>query len=101
MVGTMDYLRETKTQETNTLLEDNIAEVHAQGFEIEFGHIGQKTTYAMIYNEDHSIEIVGYTFIKDTRFYIENVGKLRALQQARARQRAEASKGDSTSRYRV
>lgn len=80
-----NYLRDSRKQEVDSTLENTIAELAAEGLIVEFGHIGQRTTYALVYNEDHSVEIVGYTFIKDMKYYRENVGQLKALQQAIAR----------------
>lgn len=85
MADIKDYLRDSRKQEVNTTLETTIQDLAKEGLFVEFGHIGQRTTYAMIYSEDHSVEVVGYTFIKDLKYYKENVGKLKALQQAIAR----------------
>lgn len=80
-----NYLRESRSQEVNTSLDNLIEALANEGLQVEFGKIGTHTTYALVYNEDHSVEIVGYTFLKDLSFYKENVGKLKALQQAVAR----------------
>lgn len=80
-----DYIRESKANETNRSLEETIKDLSNEGFTVEFGRIGEKTTYALVYNEDHSTEYVGYTFIRNLKYYNENTGKLKALQQALAR----------------
>lgn len=79
------HLRESRKQEIDETLEKCIQELSNEGFNVDFGKIGIRTTYALIYDESHDTEIVGYTFIKDMKFYRENVGKLKALQQAIAR----------------
>lgn len=79
------YIKEVHNQEVDTVLESKIHDLNEEGFSVEFGNIGLRTTYALIHNETHEVEIVGYTFIKDMKYYKENVGKLKALQQAIAR----------------
>ena len=79
------HLRESRKQETDESLEKYIQDLKREGLNVEFGKIGVRTTYALIYDDNHDTEIVGYTFIKDMKFYRENVGKLKALQQAMAR----------------
>lgn len=81
------YMRESRNQEVDTMMENILAEIRSEGLKVEFGKIGIRTTYAMIYDENHDTEIVGYTFVKDIKFYKENVGMLKALQQAMARKR--------------
>lgn len=78
-------LKESRNQEVDTLLANSISNLQKEGLTVEFGKIGVRTTYALIHNEDSSIEIVGYTFLKDMKYYKENLGKLKALQQALAR----------------
>ena len=80
-------LNESRGQEVNILLEKSINDLKDEGFSVEFGTIGLRTTYAFIHNEDHSVEIVGYTFLKDMKYYKENTGRLKALQQAMARKK--------------
>lgn len=80
-----NYLIESRTQEIDSNLESIILDLQLEGLNVEFGKIGKRTTYALIFNHDHSIEIVGYTFIKNLEYYKENLGKLKALQQALAR----------------
>lgn len=80
-----NYIKATRDQEVDSMLEATINSLAEEGLSVEFGKIGQHTTYAMIYNEDHTTELVGYTFVKNLKFYKENVGKYRALQQAMAR----------------
>lgn len=93
MNNIQSYLRESRNQEVDVLLDSMINDLDKEGLKVEFGNIGIRTTYALIHNEDNSVEIVGYTFLKDMKFYRENVGKLKALQQALARKNmAEDSK---------
>lgn len=84
-VTVRNAVKESKGKMYNELLDEHVEEVRAQGYEVEFGKIGLRTTYAMIYTEDHDIEFVGYTFIKNMTYYNEVTGKLKALQQAIAR----------------
>lgn len=87
MADIKNYLRESREKEVETLTDNIINNLKKEGLSVEFGKIGIRTTYALIHNEDNSIEIVGYTFLKDMKFYKENVGKLKALQQALARKK--------------
>ena len=79
------HLRESKNQEVLTSINDIVSNLNHEGFTVEFGNIGSRTTYALLTNPEKDIEIVGYTFIKDMKYYNENTGKLKALQQAIAR----------------
>lgn len=79
------YIRESRSQEVSALLESLIEDLQAEGYTVEFGRIGERTNYALLYTEGHKKEIVGYTFIQNMEYYRENVGKLKALQQAIAR----------------
>lgn len=85
MADIKNYIRESRNQEVDTLLDSAIQELQEEGLSVEFGKIGVRTTYALIYDENHDVEVVGYTFLKDMKYYKENVGKLKALQQALAR----------------
>ena len=79
------HLRESKNQEVLNSINDITSSLNKEGYTVEFGNIGVRTTYCLLYNKDNDTEIVGYTFIKDMRYYNENTGKLKALQQAVAR----------------
>lgn len=88
-------LQESRNQECDSQLYALIESLREEGLDVEFGKIGIRTTYALLHNEDSSIEIVGYTFLKDMKYYKENVGKLKALQQAIARKKiSEGVKGE-------
>ncbi len=87
MTDIKNYLRESREKEVESLTDNIINNLKKEGLSVEFGKIGIRTTYALIHNEDNSIEIVGYTFLKDMKFYKEKVGKLKALQQALARKK--------------
>lgn len=80
-----DYIKESRNREVDNSIEHIISELADEGLKVEFGKIGTRTTYAMIYDENHDVEIVGYTFIKNLKFYKESTGKYKALQQAMAR----------------
>ena len=84
-VNVREFVRSTRNLEVETLLENTIRDLKEEGYSVEFGKIGTHTTYALIYREDVDDEVVGYTYVRDMKFYKENVGKLRALQQAIAR----------------
>ena len=93
-----DYTRERNEKDTIQRIEELSKSVTDLGYEIEFGHIGKKTTYCMLTKDDE--EIVGYTFIRNTKYSNENVGKLKALQQAIARKEIldQKSQDDATSK---
>lgn len=80
-----DKVRKNRDAEVQMQIEEIINNLSQEGLAVEFGTIGEKTTYAMIYSDNHDIEYVGYTFIKNMKYFNENTGKLRALNQAIAR----------------
>lgn len=80
-----EYVKNNRDNEVSNILKESINSLREEGYEIEFGRIGEKTTYALIYTPDHEQEYVGYTYVRDTRYYNENTGKLKALNQALAR----------------
>ena len=90
MKSITDQLKESRSREVDNSIESILNELAEEGLSVEFGKIGSRTTYAMIYDESHDVEIVGYTFIKDLKFYKESTGKYKALQQAMARKKLSA-----------
>lgn len=90
-----ELINQKKDQEIDAALKSKVAELVSQGYLVEFGNIGSRTTYALIYNESKDYEVVGYTFLKDKSRHRESVGKLKALQQAIARQELERESGGS------
>lgn len=86
-------LNSNRDQEVQSSISQLTTQLNSEGYTVEFGNIGIRTTYALIYTKDHEEEIVGYTFVKDMRYYKENVGKLKALQQAIARKDINNSAG--------
>lgn len=92
MPGIKNYLKESRNYEVDLTLSSLIEELKEEGYTVEFGKIGIHTTYAMIYTPDHATEIVGYTFLQDMKYYKENVGQLKALQQAIARKQMTESR---------
>lgn len=80
-------IQESRNQECNDQLNSLVDSLKSEGFNVEFGNIGKRTTYALLSTEDGSKEIVGYTFVRNLDYYKENVGKLKALQQAIARKK--------------
>lgn len=87
-----EYVVESRNKEVETTMIQLIEELNSEGYTVEFGKIGKRTTYALLFTKDHEEEIVGYTFLKDLNFYKENVGKLKALQQALARKKISDEK---------
>lgn len=87
-----DVVRENKSKEVESKIESLIKSLEDEGYHVIFGKIGVRTTYALITNQDSSEEIVGYTFLKDIKYYNNNVGKLKALQQAIARKQIASEK---------
>lgn len=83
-----EIIRENRSEEVKKSISDILQSLESEGFLVEFGSIGKKTTYAMIYTEDHEIEYTGYTFIRNLKRYDENTGKLKALEQALARRKS-------------
>lgn len=78
-----EFTRERSERDTLDRIDNLTKDMRALGYEITFGHIGKKTTYCMMVKGDE--EIVGYTFIRNLKYLNENVGMLKALQQAIAR----------------
>ena len=64
-----NILIESRKKEVIASLESLKESILAEGYQVEFGKIGHRTTYAMIYNEDHSVELVGYTYLKNMVHY--------------------------------
>ena len=73
-------LKERRENEFNEQLNKMISDITAEGYQIQFGEIGNKTTYALLTKDGE--EILGYTFIKDLKYKNEVIGKYKALQQA-------------------
>lgn len=94
-MNTKEFLasRNRRVDDSINLICSNLKE---EGLSVEFGKIGIHTTYALIHNNDNSKEIVGYTFLKDMKYYKENVGKLKALQQAIIRKDIELRKSQES-----
>lgn len=85
-------IRNQKDMEVDKLLDEQIEDILSRGYSVEFGKIGTHTSYALLVHQRTGEEIVGYTFIKDLKYYRENVGKLKALQQAIARKKVVDSR---------
>lgn len=90
-------LRKRREAELQEKLNDLVDQVMDDGYDIQFGEIGNKTTYVLLSKGDE--EIVGYTFIKDVQYKNETIGRYKAIQQALARksileqQEKESGKG--------
>lgn len=80
-----NIVKKNREEEVLREIDSTVRELEKQGFLVEFGKIGKKTTYCLIYNEVNDVEYLGYTFIVNMKYYNENVGKLKALHQAIAR----------------
>lgn len=78
-----EFTRERNEKDTLDRIAALSKDMTDLGYELTFGHIGKKTTYCMMVKGDE--EIVGYTFIRNLKYLNENVGMLKALQQAIAR----------------
>lgn len=76
-------LKKRREAELNDKLNDLVDVVMDEGYDIQFGEIGNKTTYVLLSKGDE--EIVGYTFIKNVQYKNETIGRYKALQQALAR----------------
>jgi len=76
-----NVIRENREKEIDAQIAELKESLKEEGFSVDFGEIGQKTTYAFLHKSDGT-EIVGYTFIKDLNYKVEKVGYLKALQQA-------------------
>lgn len=79
-----EAIRERSEKDTINKISELSKEMTDQGYSIQFGNIGKKTTYCLL-TKDPDEEIVGYTFVKDSKYLNVNVGKLKSLQQAIAR----------------
>lgn len=82
MSSIKNMIKESRSKEVDNTLSEKVSELEKEGLIVEFGKIGTRTTYALIHDESYEREIVGYTFLKDLTYYRENIGKLKALQQA-------------------
>lgn len=79
-----EMIQKNRMSEIEKGINSKMNELKAEGYDVEFGTIGQRTTYAMIHRGDE--EIVGYTYIQgDLKNKNELIGKNRALAQAIAR----------------
>lgn len=89
----VQIINESRSKETDAQVELLINMLKEEGLTVEFGNIGTRSTWALIHNEDYSVELVGYSFVKDLKYYRQNVGHLKALQQALARKQISDNKG--------
>lgn len=94
MADIKTILRESRSKEIDDSINNLLSNLSKEGLQVEFGTIGKRTTYAMIHDEEYTVEIVGYTFLKDLSYYNPKVGKLKALQQAIVRKGLSESKKD-------
>lgn len=88
-------LRASRKQSIANTLESKLQVLNDEGFDVEFGTIGTRTTYALMTRRDSTDneEYVGYTYIRnDIRFKDETVGKLKALDQAITRRDLRAER---------
>lgn len=79
-----EMIRKNRMAEIEESLKSKISELESAGYTVEFGSIGNRTTYALL--QKGTEEIVGYTYISGS---LENknelIGKDKALAQALAR----------------
>ena len=89
-----EVVRQQRLAEIENNLNSKIEQLKAEGYDVQFGTIGNRTTYAMIYRGDE--EIVGYTYIQGS---LENkselIGRSKALTQALARKDMVISKEET------
>lgn len=85
MNSVKEYIRVSRDQDISNSLEESIKLLENEGYKVEFGQIGKKTTYALVYRDEDNTEYVGYTFIRNLKYYNPQIGRLRALNQAIAR----------------
>ena len=78
-----DAVREESKRDLNLVLEEKLNLLKSEGYDVEFGQVGKRTTYAMIFNGDE--EYVGWSYLRKLEYFKEVVGKLKALQQASVR----------------
>jgi len=68
-------------EELAVVVADKVNQLRADGYQVEFGTIGVRTTYCFIHKDD--IEIVGYTYIRgdlSKKRYV--LGQYKSLMQA-------------------
>lgn len=68
-------------KELSVIVADKVNQLRADGYQVEFGTIGVRTTYCFIHKDD--IEIVGYTYIRgdlSKKRYV--LGQYKSLMQA-------------------
>lgn len=79
-----EAIRKNRMAEIEESLNSKISNLESEGFKVEFGSIGQRTTYALL--QRGTEEIVGYTYISGS---LDNkndlIGRDKALAQALAR----------------
>lgn len=76
-------LKERREADLQEQLNNAIDAIMEEGYDVRFGEIGQKTTYALLTKGEE--EVVGYTFIKNLNYKNETIGRYKALQQALTR----------------
>lgn len=88
-------LKERRDADLNEQLNTAIDSIMNEGYEVQFGEIGKKTTYVLLTKDEE--EIVGYTFIKNLSYKNETIGRYKALQQALTRKSMleQSSEGSS------
>lgn len=79
-----DVVRQQRLVEIESNMNQRIEQLNEEGYTVEFGYIGKRTTYALLIRGTE--EIVGYTYIQGS---LENkndlIGRSKALAQASAR----------------
>lgn len=79
-----DTVKSQRQQELENSLQSQINNLTAEGYDVSFGYIGNRTTYALLTRGTE--EVVGYTYIRgDLKYKNDTVGRSRALTQAIAR----------------
>lgn len=86
-----ERVRVNREVEITTQVKELEEVLNKDGWSLTYGTIGKRTTYLLLTRDEE--EIVGYTFVRDLKYHNENVGRLKALQQAIARKDLTEKKG--------
>ena len=79
-----ETVKSKRTVDIENNLNNAVKDLESEGYEVTFGEIGKRTTYALLVRGDE--EVVGYTYIRGSLAYKNDlIGKYRALTQAIAR----------------
>lgn len=83
MSSVKDIIMSNRRREIASQIKEMEEGLTNTGWELTYGTIGKRTTYLLLTRGEE--EVVGYTFVRDLSSHDEDLGKLKALQQAVAR----------------